>query len=181
MAIRTLVVGMGTIGEEVRRRLVAPAWEITGYLTSDRLYEPSGETAFHKSAFDASDPGALAALFERLDEGVVFLCIPTKDQGETALRYIRAAIDAQARIVTAEKGAAAWQFSRIAPHLDRIDLGAAVGGGNAFLYTMRRRHLQGRRVTIRAVFNATLNNLLWQVQGGASLERADGSFQDRNR
>ncbi len=177
MKRKAVIVGDGTIGDELWARLTgSPDWDISYVLTSKRRMTPhqsTGDTrAFTEVGFDSSDSDALKEILAPLAGGMLFLCIPTKDQGEAAFRYADIAIGAGMRVVTAEKGMAAWQFPRIRPYLGRIDLGAAVGGGNRFPYTMLARDLSQKRVLMHAVLNATLNFIFSEVNDGRSLEDA---------
>jgi len=170
--INVMVIGSGTIGGELMSRLKAPGWNVSCVIRN--MTYRIGALGDFQAAL-AFDPGSRSQFRSMLNEekpDVAFLAIPTRDRGEVALRYMLDLLENGTKVVTAEKGVAAWQFEHIAGHLNHIDLGAAVGGGNAFLYTLRRRHLRGKRVTIYAVLNATMNRILSDVGSGMSLEKA---------
>ena len=170
--VNAMVIGSGTIGGEVMSRLSrASGWNLSCVVRNRTCRTGAFGDLQEPRAFDPASSQFRNILKEE-KPGVAFLAIPTRDHGEVALRYVLDLLESGAKIVTAEKGVAAWQFGQIAHYLDHIDFGAAVGGGNAFLYTLRRRHLRGKRVTIYAVLNATMNRILSDVGSGMSLEKA---------
>ena len=174
---KTLVIGRRdngqtlNIGGELCTLLVEPNWYRCGVLTSTTA-EIRNESGRVEHPYDSTNPVEFRDILCAAKPDIGFICIPTRDKGETALAYTNMLLDVGAKVVSAEKGMAAWQFGQIKSRLDCIDLGAAVGGGNAFLYTLKRRHLRDKRVTIRAVLNATNNSILWKVNGGSSIQGA---------
>jgi len=160
------------IGGELCTRLTTSRWHLGCVLTSS-LVEIHNDAGVSVHVYDPTNPQEFKDIVEVVKPHIGFVCIPTRDCGETALAYTRTLIDAGAKVATAEKGMAAWQFDKIRPFISSVDLSAAVGGGNAFLYTLKRRHLKGRRITIRAVLNTTNNNIAWEVgDGGSSIDWA---------
>ncbi len=106
---------------------------------------------------------------------VVFIAIPTKDQGETALDYILKARAADKPVVTCEKGSLAYHYSVLKPHLSKIGFTSTVGGGSGMLRLLTGPKV-GKTEAIYGIVNATINYLLWRIQStkdiGAAIEEA---------
>lgn len=178
---RALIIGMRddgekrNIGGELCSKLAKmPAWDIAGILTSTR-YSIHAE----HGVYDPKNHAQFRELLKIVQPQVGFVCIPTRDHGETAMRYIEDLLEAGAIVSTAEKGSISWQAHRTMPKIDRIDVGAAFGGGNRFFYHPKLRHLRGRRVTIYAVLNATGNCALWVLNANGSIDDAVQQCIDR--
>jgi hypothetical protein len=168
-----MVIGAGTIGGEIISRLKgAPEWNLSCVVRNKTYTFGAFGDMQAAREFDPASDSQFRNILKEEKPHVAFLAIPTRDHGKIALRYMLDLLQSGAKVVTAEKGVAAWQFEHIAEHLNHIDLGAAVGGGNAFIYTLRRRHLRGKRVTMYAVLNATMNRILSDVQSGMSLVKS---------
>ena len=91
--MNALIVGKGRIGYAVARE-----WESRG-----------GKASFFTSKDDRSQ------FVKRAESNdIVFLAIPTRDNGEIALEYINdSVVEARKPIVTCEKGAFAYHFKQI--------------------------------------------------------------------
>ena len=176
MPIPAIVIGYRTepkpnIGAVLASKLVKPEWELRYVVRSKRLLVPQG-VGYRDSLYVASDPTAFRELLKTTPKGVIFICVQTQDTGEVALRYAEQAVSEGWYVVTAEKGMAAYHFEEVKPFIDMIDFGGTVGGGNRFMYTVADRYLSLKRVLMYGVFNATLNFILSEVNGGRSLEDA---------
>jgi hypothetical protein len=169
--------GKRNIGGELVSRLRLPNWRTSVLTTSMSVIRDEGGQT--EGAYDASKPEAFASVLHASSPHIVFVAIPTTDRGETAWQYVGPSLSFGAKVVTAEKGIAAWQFDRIDSSLDKIDLGAAVGGGNRTLYHPKLQYLRGRNVTLYGIFNATCSFLGWVLGEGVSPDDAIDQAQRR--
>lgn len=131
-----VVGGSGSVGQAVHRQL-----QLRGHHTESFTSQDS------RSTFKAR----LASI-----DGV-FLSIPTRDRGETALAYILDALDQGVPVATPEKGSLAYHFDQLRPFLGRIGFSSTVGGGSGMLELLRHPHPPLIRLV--GVVNGTCNYL----------------------
>jgi len=142
--MKTLIVGgNGQIGNELADQLFKLGHEIETF-GSDEL----------RSSFTQKLIGV----------DVVFIAISTKDKGEIALAYILDALDHGKLVITCEKGALAYHFDMLRPHLSRIGYSATVGGGSRLLSLLDFPYLGLNHIF--GVINGTLNYILSKVAEG---------------
>jgi homoserine dehydrogenase len=115
------------------------------------------------------------------------ICIETTlldiDRGEPAVSHVRAALEGQAHVVTANKGPAAFayhQLDTLAESVDRIFFfeGAVMDGIPVFNLvrdTMPAVHIKG----FRGVINTTCQYVLSSIERGRELEHALGEMRAR--
>jgi homoserine dehydrogenase len=115
------------------------------------------------------------------------ICIETTlldiDSGEPAVSHVRAALEGQAHVVTANKGPAAFayhQLDSLAESVDRIFFfeGAVMDGIPVFNLvrdTMPAVHIKG----FRGVINTTCQYVLSSIERGRELEHALGDMRAR--
>lgn len=183
--IRAMVIGARdngekrNIGGETVRRLVPPLWDCRCIVRS-RNYDIKENGIWVTRPHDSNDFEQFTQLLKEVRPHVVFIAIPTRDLGETALRYALASIEAGAKVVTAEKGIVSGQFARAEPYLDSIDFGASVGGSTRFLYHPKLQYLRtADDVTLYGIWNATCNFALWRVGEGLSPDDTIVLAEDR--
>src|SRR3989344_1474400 len=131
-------------------------WRIGGIATSTDA-EVHNEFGVARNKFNSNDRREFRDLLEAVRPNVGFICIPTRDDGTTAWHYAEDLLDFGAVASTAEKGIVSGQYDKAKSRIKDIDLSASIGGSNRFLYAPKLQHLRGRRVTIHAIFNATLH------------------------
>jgi homoserine dehydrogenase len=115
------------------------------------------------------------------------VCIETTvldiERGEPAVAHVRAALEGQAHVVTANKGPAAFAYHELealAESVDRVFLfeGAVMDGVPVFNLvreTMPAVTIEG----FRGVINTTCNFILSELERGAEFERALADMQAR--
>ena len=115
------------------------------------------------------------------------VCIETTvldiDRGEPAVSHVRAALEGQAHVVTANKGPAAFAYHELealAESVDRVFFfeGAVMDGVPVFNLvreTMPAITIEG----FRGVINTTCNFILSELERGAEFERALADMQAR--
>ena len=115
------------------------------------------------------------------------ICIETTvldiDRGEPAVSHVRAALEGQAHVVTANKGPAAFAYHELealAESVDRVFMfeGAVMDGVPVFNLvreTMPAITVEG----FRGVINTTCNFILSELERGAEFERALADMQAR--
>ena len=156
------IIGIGNIGSELYTRVLDKKWDIGCVIDVDGIY---GDV-LKKAKLD--EPENYGRFLKNLD--LVFLAIPTLDDGKTAFRYIEKSLDYDVPIVTCEKGALSNYYSELeeAVNDDMIGYSASVGGGSRLLRYLKER--VGEQVEeIQTVINGTLNYIFDQVSSGRSL------------
>lgn len=151
MSVIIDIVGYGLIGKAVAQKVVQKGWSIRHVVKSDGLYK--------------LESGMLQCLGDResyahhmLGVDLAFIAIPTKDNGEAALRYIGNYLSqADAAVVTCEKGALSNHFHALQDRLDRIGFSASAGGGTRLIKFIADRNVDCGRPEMHAVLNGTLN------------------------
>ncbi|MBN1156596.1 hypothetical protein JXA85_03210 [Candidatus Woesearchaeota archaeon] len=155
MKPRTIIIGHGNIGKELERRLNEEAWEVRYIFEADGIYR--------KKKIDE-----ISNWRRYMDVDLVFLAIPTFDNGTTAYEYMKGFIEKNIPVVTSEKGALSRYFEELKPSFGRIGFSATVGGGTRLLRYARER-MNPTIMEIHAVVNGTLNYILNEVASGRSL------------
>ena len=105
--MKALIIGKGNVGRAMSEILALVGWQscfFTGRAPDDRFVEAAR------------------------DADIVFLAISTKDKGEIEFGYIMKCLELGKPIVTCAKGALAWHFDELKPHLDKIGFSTTVGG-----------------------------------------------------
>src|SRR3989338_4901240 len=141
------IIGFGNIGKKLYEKLLENGWKIVFIVTSEHIFVGSIDVPKDKSEnwFNYCH-----------DIDIVFLAIPTFDDGKTALNYIIAITGNGIPVVTCEKGALSNYFAELKPILNRIGYSATVGGGSGMIHFLRRRFFSGMR-EIHAIVNSTMN------------------------
>lgn len=160
------IIGIGNIGSEVYKRVQRLGWKVTFILRDDGVYKNPDEK------IDILDN------FKKYTGGVdlVFLAIPTLDDGKIAADYITFFMEKDIFIVTCEKGALSNYFSELEQWKNKIGYSATVGGGTQIL-----RYLEGRigpeTQEIHAVINGTLNYIFDEIARGRNLSEVISEAQ----
>lgn len=115
------------------------------------------------------------------------VCIETTvldiDRGEPAVSHVRAALEGQAHVITANKGPAAFAYHEleaVAESVDRVFFfeGAVMDGVPVF--NLARETLPAIRIEgFRGVINTTCNFILSELERGAEFDRALADMQAR--
>lgn len=160
------LIGAGNIGSEAYRQIAERGWSVPRVITRSGVYDSSNIGKFDEklSDFLRRDParrlGDTKDYINHLDDiDLVFLMIPTLDNGETAYIYIKELNERKIPVVTSEKGALSAYFEELEGSIDSGYLGfnASVGGGTHMLSYLEQRALCGDVREIHGVVNATLN------------------------
>ncbi len=156
------IIGKGNIGSEVYHKCTSRGWNVNWVSDSKGIY--SNLSRERKLA----EPRSYVSYLKGLD--VLFLAIPTLDNGETAFQYMTSSLSAGVPVVTCEKGALSNYFSELekAVKNQRIGYSATVGGGSRLLGYLQER--VGPQVQeVHAVVNGTLNYIFGGLSKGRSL------------
>jgi homoserine dehydrogenase len=143
--LKALIIGNGQVGRAVARQL-------SGIV--DR-------TSFFGSK---DDPSQLKNRV--LESDVIFVSISTRDTGESALSYLLEGVCSGKPVITCEKGALAYHFEMLKPHLSRIGYSATVGGASGMLSLFHYPRTGLKRVV--GIVNGTLNFLSSECTLGKS-------------
>lgn len=168
-AFRAGLIGFGTIGQEVARQLPANGGRLEFVARSDRVTSADPNEVI-------SDTPDQSEAYPDVD--VVFLAIPTLDDGTRARRYIEQFTDRGTPVVTCEKGALANYYSELRSRLDRIGLSAAVGGGTRMLHYAKEQ-MDGRVMEVHVVLNGTLNFIMDGVANGTAMAEMVKESKDK--
>lgn len=156
------LVGPGNIGGELLRQVEA----------SPRLQlESAPRWVMRQSGIVAPDletPLGIDSITD-IDEfpEVLFVALPSSEDGEPAFTVIKHALEQGSKVVTAEKGAMANHFSELedlSDHFTRLGVNATVGGGTRLL-EVARTYLQdpANVAQIHLAVNGTLTSILSAV------------------
>ena len=180
------VVGISTRhhGSVVDPAGVDPRRAITTYegrQSLDRLdpspHERSGIDVIRQVADQLADEAAEGRL------AVIETTVLDIDRGEPAVSHVRAALEGQAHVVTANKGPAAFAFHELEALAESVDRafffeGAVMDGVPVFNLvreTMPAITIEG----FRGVINTTCNFILSELERGADFDRALADMQAR--
>jgi homoserine dehydrogenase len=139
------IIGAGNIGTKLYDKLLENGWVIKFILTRNQYFIGDKELKDRKDWLNMGK-----------DADVIFLAIPTLDDGRMALKYISEITKTGVPVVTCEKGALSNYFSELKPSLDHIGYSATVGGGSGMIHFLKYRFFSGMR-EIHAIVNGTMN------------------------
>lgn len=141
------IIGFGNIGKKLREKLLENDWIVSLIVTSEHVFVNDLNVPKDKSE---------NWLDYCHDIDIIFLAIPTVDDGRTALNFISAAVKKEIPIVTCEKGALSNYFAELKPILNSTGYSATVGGGSGMIHFLKRRFFSGMR-EVHAIVNSTMN------------------------
>lgn len=153
------IIGLGNIGKKLYEKLLENGWKVAFVVTSEQVFVGNADTPKDKSE---------NWLNYCHDVDVVFLAIPTFDDGRTAFNYITAVTEKGMPVVTCEKGALSNYFAELKPILNRIGYSATVGGGSGMIHFLQRRFFSGMR-EVHAIVNSTMNYIWDDLRMGNPL------------
>lgn len=153
------IIGFGNIGKKLYEKLLENGWKIAFIVTSEHVFVGN---------IDAPKDKSENWLNYCHDVDVVFLAIPTFDDGRTAFRYITSVTQKGIPVVTCEKGALSNYFAELKPFLNRIGYSATVGGGSGMIHFLQRRFFSGMR-EVHAIVNSTMNYIWDDLRMGNPL------------
>ncbi len=142
--MKALIVGPGNVGQELSKVLTNHGSE-------------------HEFFAKHNDLDSFTRSVQPVD--IVFVTISTKDKGEAELSYLMRCIELGRPVVTCAKGALAWHFETLKPHLGTIGFTTTVGGGSEIL-PLAVGNASDPITNLRAIQNGTVNFLCWGLQGG---------------
>lgn len=140
------IIGYGKIGKTLHAKLLEDGWVVDFVVSSKHIFNRAGVS------IDRTDNWRDHLHFVN----VVFLAIPTLDDGKIALDYINAIVERGITVVTCEKGALSNYFDELKSVLDCIGYSATVGGGSGIIHFLNRRFFSGI-CEVHAILNGTLN------------------------
>ncbi len=157
------IIGHGKIGQEIEAQLrhQETNWHIRYIVTRRKAvtYYENGK----------KDESSVQPDWTNVD--LVFLAIPTADDGSAALTHLLHFVKRGIPVVTCEKGALANRFEALQPYLDSIGYSATVGGGSDLIPALQRR-MSRRPAVIHVVLNGTVHYIWNRLAQGAPLEQA---------
>lgn len=164
------IIGKGTIGSEIYKRTMDKGWNVDFIASSKGIYD---DFSMKKKISELSDIKEHIKKISKID--VIFLCIPTFDDGKTAFKYIKNSMDCRIPVVTCEKGALSNYYPYLSSSINngKIGYSATVGGGSRILPYLKQR-VSGHIMEIHAVLNGTLNYIF----DGLSKEKSMGVIVD---
>ncbi|MDP3990563.1 MAG: hypothetical protein Q8Q01_05155 [archaeon] len=166
--VKAGIIGRGLIGSELYKRLIKKKWDVVGVANRSGFSKNSSATgAVIPIAVRYDTPSEVMDAFFKEDVDVMFLAIPTLDDGQIAQEYIKDSISAGIPIVTCEKGALGNYFNEVF-NPEMLGYSAAVGGGTRLL-RYARTQCGGQVEEIHAVVNGTLNYIFEGLSNGRSL------------
>ena len=154
------IIGVGNIGLELRGKLGLLDWDVEFVLKSDGVYK-------NEQKIDVLEN--YLSYCESVD--VVFLAIPTSDDGKVASDYIYNIVNKNIPVVTCEKGALSNYYSRLEPYLDKIGYSASVGGGTRLL-NYAETMMSEDVTSMHLIVNGTLNYIFEQMSKDESIGEA---------
>ncbi|MBA3047697.1 hypothetical protein KKC83_01755 [Patescibacteria group bacterium] len=153
------IIGFGNIGKKLREKLLENDWIVSLIVTSEHVFVNDLNVPKDKSE---------NWLDYCHDIDIIFLAIPTVDDGRTALNFISAAVKKEIPIVTCEKGALSNYFAELKPILNSTGYSATVGGGSGMIHFLKRRFFSGMR-EVHAIVNSTMNYIWDDLRMGNPL------------
>lgn len=156
------IIGTGNIGQELYRKLTQKGWKINWVIGTDGIFTGIPKT---KRIDDSKN---YQKYLKDLD--LVFLSIPTMDDGYIAYNYIKNCLAKNVPVVTCEKGALSNYFKELESDINqgRIGYSATVGGGSRLLKYLKER-IGSQVEEMHAVVNGTLNYIFSGLTEGRSL------------
>lgn len=157
------LIGFGNIGRELCRQLAQPDVAVRTGLRSEPDF-----------TLRSSSNKSLAEIKNLPD--VVFVAIPSTEDGKQAYEYISLLLKAGKLVVTAEKGALANNFAALKKESDnfrRLGVEAAVGGGTRLVTELAGYCRDIANISqLHLVLNGTLTVIFSSLNAGQSLEQA---------
>lgn len=157
------LVGYGNIGRELCRQVAQP-----GVAARTGLAD--------KPVFKLRSKDNLTDIKDLPD--VVFVAMPSSDDGQPAYDYIMRILEAGKLVVTAEKGALANNFAALKQASDdfkRLGAEAAVGGGTRLVSELNGYCRDPANISqLHLVLNGTLTAIFSAITDGFSLDEAVG-------
>jgi homoserine dehydrogenase len=160
------IIGAGNIGSVLCKKVKQIGWSIQFVLKNDGVYKNQSEKIDSKKNYKK--------YFDKLD--IVFLAIPTIDDGSIAYEYMKYFLEKNIPVVTCEKGALSNYFSELEKWKDKIGYSATVGGGTRLLRYVEER-ISPSTQEIHSVINGTLNYIFDELLKGISLSDAVSEAQ----
>ena len=159
------LIGTGNIGGELYKKIKDQGWNIEFVIDIDGIWKglPKKEKLGEQKDYEK--------YIKKVD--LVFLAIPTFEDGQTAFKYIKNFLEHNVPVVTCEKGALSNYFTDLEKDLreGKIGYSATVGGGTRLLRYLEER--MGPQIQeIHAVVNGTINYILDAISNGKSLREA---------
>lgn len=160
-----LSVGYGNVGRAIPERCAQIGLNSSDYIVrSDGTYIKNKDG---KLKLYSSDPKFWndKKVLEGVD--IVFVSIPSFEDGKRAYELINGVLAQDIPVVTSEKGAFANFYSRLEPQKDRIGISATVGGGTGMMSYLSER-VNSRTNQIHVILNGTLNFIMNGISEGGT-------------
>ncbi len=172
------LIGGGNIGTALVRQGRAKGYDFGPVVTTSGVYDVTGLQSWKDELSDylRNNPEYRIAkaddyIVPLQEIDAVCLAIPTKDNGETAYKYLYQLLNDGHPASTCEKGALSLHFGDLLEPFENGRLGyrATVGGGTSMLKYMQERVMPGFEGKIYAVVNGTMNFVFDGVSSGRSM------------
>jgi len=162
------IIGVGNIGKELFTKVLQYGWEVTFILKRDGVYRAFSEKIDTLENYRAHTKNV----------DIVFLAIPTTDDGKVAYEYISFFLEKNIPVVTCEKGAMSNYYSELVKYKEKIGYSSTVGGGSGILkFSEEKIGMETQGVDV--VLNGTLNFIFDQVSSGYDINHVVLEAQKR--
>lgn len=100
---------------------------------------------------------------------VAFIAIPSGGRGEVEMEYIEYFRSRGLYVILFPKGAFAYHYDKLVPHLNYIGRRAIAGARVSILSWLRMHHLYGKRITLYGIINASGNKFFTECGKNGSI------------
>jgi homoserine dehydrogenase len=181
--VKVVVVGgpKGTMSGALIERLEKEGLKVVCSLTGRYVWVGNDQVKGYISRAETEEEIAvhLAPYIEGVK--VAFIAIPTSGKGEIELAYMRYFLSRGIYVVTFAKGALAYHYAELKPHLHMIGRYATVGGRTLILPWLNLQRMRGKTYTMWAYLNASVAHFMTEVgNNGYSAEDAFSSTRDNH-
>lgn len=182
---RIVVVGRKTIGGPLIQKLLALGHKAVSSSSTKGVFEDHPDGSDMVKRVDLREPTQeiLADAFDKYCCGpdqatVAFLAIPSSGEGKVELEYIRYFRSRGLYVILFSKGAFAYEYAELVPHLDWIGARAVCGARVSMLPWLDMHCLRGKVITLRGIINTSNNRFFTETGNGSPIDDAYSMVKD---
>lgn len=169
-----IIFGNGRIGKELMIQANERGYKVVGVVTRSHLLDTasSGTELFGIRAHPENMLKTILPFCDQKQVALAFFAIPSGGNGAAECMLMRPFVMNGIPVITAGKSAMANRFGDLEAYEKLIGCDASVGGGTGFLPTLEQNIIYDERepITIKGVFNGTMNYILSGRWGGRLVE-----------